>query len=103
MATLLHNIPVKAALNTRSMLWLAAVGLLATLLGLLTKAIKDNPTPSQDVSVLESVAGWDLWGLTNFFEVVSFLTGPEPGIVYGALGIGFLLLMVKPARRWCLA
>ncbi len=75
MATLLQNIPIKAALNTRSLLWLAAVGLLATLLGLLTKAIKDNPEPSQDVSVLESVAGWDLWGLTDFFEVVSFLPG----------------------------
>jgi len=95
MTTLIQNIPVKTVFSKRSLLWLAAVGILATLLALLTKAIMDNPTPSQDVSVLESVAGWDLWGLTTFFDVVSFLTGPEPGIIYGGLGMGFLLLMGK--------
>jgi len=87
--------PVKAVLNTRSLLWLAAVGILATLLALLTKAILDNPTPSQDVRVLDWVAGWDLRGLTTFFDVVSFVTSAKAGIIYGAVGIGFLLLLGK--------
>ena len=95
MTTLMQKSPVKAVLNKRSLLWLAAVGILATLLALLTIAIKDNPTPSQDQSVLDSVAGWDLRGLTTFFDVVSFATGAWAGIIYGALGIGFLLLMGK--------
>ena len=45
---------------------------------------------------MDSVAGWDgLRGLTTFFDVVSFATGAWAGIIYGALGIGFLLLMGK--------
>ncbi len=36
MTTLMQKIPVKAALSTRSLLWLAAVGILAALLALLT-------------------------------------------------------------------
>ncbi len=95
MTTLMQNIPVKAVIIKRSLLWLGAVGILATLLALLTIAIQDNPAPSQDVSVLASVAGWDLWGLTTFFDVVSFVTGAKAGIIYGALGMGFLLMMGK--------
>ena len=95
MTTLIQKSPVKAVLSKRFLFWVAAVSILATLLTLLTKAIVDNPTPSQDVRVLDSVAGWDLPGLTTFFDVVSFLTGAEAGIIYGALGIGFLLLMGK--------
>ncbi|MCH8298430.1 MAG: phosphatase PAP2 family protein, partial [Chloroflexi bacterium] len=95
MTTLMQNIPVKAVLSKRSLLWLATVGGLATLLALLTKAIMDNPTPSQDIRVLDWVAGWDLRGLTTFFDVVSFVTGPEPGIIYGLLGVTFLLLLGK--------
>ncbi len=71
MTTFMQNIPVKAAINTRSLLWLVVVGILATLLALLTKAIIDNPTPSQDIRVMDWVVGWDLWGLTTFFDVVS--------------------------------
>ena len=95
MTTLMQHIPVKAVLSKRSLLWLAAVGVLATLLALLTKAIMDDPTPSQDIKVLDWVAGWDLRGLTTFFDVVSFVTGPEPGIIYGLLGVTFLLLLGK--------
>ncbi len=79
----------------RFLLWLVAVGILAALLALLTVAIANNPTPSQDVSVLDWVAGWDLPGLTTFFDVVSLITDAEAGIIYGVMGIGFLLLMGK--------
>ena len=79
----------------RFLLWLVAVGILATLLALLTVAIANNPTPSQDVSVLDWVAGWDLPGVTTFFDVVSLITDAEAGIIYGVMGIGFLLLMGK--------
>ncbi len=95
MTTLMPNISVKAVLSPRSLLWLAAVGILVALLSLLTQAIMDNPTPSQDVDVLKSVAGWDLRGLTTFFEVVSFLTSAWAGVIYGTVGIGFLLLLGK--------
>jgi len=88
-------IPVKTVLITRSLLWLAAVGILVTLLTLLTKAIMDNPTPSQDVRVLDWVAVWDLRGLSTFFDVVSFVTSAKAGIIYGGVGIGFLLLLGK--------
>ena len=95
MALNMRNVPIKAVLSKRFLLWLAAVGILATLLALLTRAIIDNPAPSQDRSVMDAVVGWDLWGLTSFFEVVSFLTGAWAGVIYGSLGIGFLLLMGK--------
>ena len=95
MTTLMPNISVKAVLSPRPLLWLAAVAILVTLLVLLTVAIKDNPTPSQDVSVLDSVAGWDLRGLTTFFDVVSFVTSAWAGIIYGSVGIAFLLLLGK--------
>ena len=95
MTTLAQNIPVRAALNTRSLLWLATVGILAASLALLTKTIMDNPTPSQDIRVMDWVVGWDLRGLTTFFDIVSFVTGPEPGIIYGLMGVTFLLLLGK--------
>ena len=93
MTTLMQNISVKAVLSTRSLLWLAAVGILATLLALLTKAIMDNPTPSQDIRVLDWVVSWDLPGLDTFFDVVSFVTGWRAGITYGVVGIVSLLLL----------
>ncbi len=95
MNTLTKNIQVKALPSSRSLLWLAAVGVLATLLALLTKAIMDNPVPSQDIRVMDWVGGWDLRGLTTFFDGVSFVTGPEPGIIYGLSGVTFLLLLGK--------
>ena len=89
----MQNISVKALLTTRSILWLAAFGILATLLALLTKAIMDNPSPSQDVRVLDWVVGWDLPGLGTFFHVISFVTSWKAGIILGPVGIAFLLLM----------
>jgi len=95
MATLMRNIPVKGVIITRSLLWLAAVGILVALLALLTNAMSDNSIPSQDVTVSEWIVGWDLWGLTNFFDVVSFVTSSKAGFIYGPLGIIFLLLLGK--------
>ena len=95
MTTIMRDIPVKALVRPRNLLWLVSVGILATLLALLTNAIMDNPTPSQDVRVLDWVAGWDLPGLSTFFEVVSFATSSKAGIIYGVMGLGFLLLLGK--------
>ena len=89
MTTLIRNIPVKAVLSTRSLLWLAAVGIPVALLALLTKAITDNPMASQDLSVMNWIVGWDLWGLSTYFEVVSFFTSSKAGLIYGPLGIIF--------------
>ncbi len=41
------------------------------------------------------IVGWNLRGLTTFFDVVSFVTSAEAGIIYGPVGIGFLLLLGK--------
>ena len=82
-------------MNTRTVFWLVAFGVLAVLLSLVTKAIMDNPSPPQDIRIMEWVAGWDFRGLTTFFNIVSFVTGPRPGIVYGLMGVTFLLLLGK--------
>ena len=95
MTTLMRNIPVKAMLSVRSLLWLAAVGILVALLALLTKAISDNPSASQDIRVMNWIVGWDLRGLTTFFDIVSFVTSSKAGFIYGPLGIIFLLLLGK--------
>jgi len=99
MTTLIKNIPVKAVLNTRLLLWLAAVGILVALLALLTKAISDNPMSSQDERVMNWIVGWDLPGLTTFFDVVSAVTSSQAGFIYGPLAIIFLLLLgkIRPA------
>ena len=95
MATLSQDITVRSAMNTRTVFWLVAFGVLAVLLSLVTKAIMDNPSPPQDIRIMEWVAGWDFRGLTTFFNIVSFVTGPRPGIVYGLMGVTFLLLLGK--------
>ena len=95
MATLSQDITVRSALNTRTLLRVVAFGVLAALLSLLTKAIMDDPSPPQDITFMDWVAGWDVWGLTTLFDIVSFVTGPEPGIIYGVMGVTFLLLLGK--------
>ena len=42
---------------------------------------------------MDWIAGWDLPGLTGFFEVVSFLTNNWPAMVLGLAGIAFLWLL----------
>ena len=95
MTTLIKKIPVKASLHIRSLFWLATVGVLAALLALLTTVIADNPMASQDVRVMDWIVGWDLRGVTTYFEVLSFLTGMNAAFIFGPLGIIFLLLMGK--------
>ena len=95
MTTMIQNIPVKTVLLKRSLLWLAGVGILASLLTLLTQAIMDNPAASQDIAVMDWVTGWDLWGLGTFFEIISEGTGAKAGGVYGSFAVIFLLLLGK--------
>ena len=77
------------------MLWLAAVTTLSTLLAMLTLAIMNNPIPSQDVAVMDWIAGRDWPGLGTFFGVLSFLTSAKAGLIYGPAGIAILLLLRK--------
>ena len=79
MATLSQDITVRSAMNTRTVFWLVAFGVLAVLLSLVTKAIMDNPSPPQDIRIMEWVAGWDFRGLKPFLISFYFATvhGPE--------------------------
>ena len=90
MATPISATMIRRATRPWVVLWLASIGVLATLLALLSIAVKNNPVPSQDRTVLDWIAGWDLPGLTGFLEVVSFLTNNWPAMVLGLLGVGFL-------------
>ena len=91
----IQKIPVRTVLKPRPVLWLAAVATLATLLALLTKSIMDNPASSQDITVMDWIVGWDLPGLTTFFDAVSNVTHTQAGLIYGPLGVVFLLLLGK--------
>ena len=95
MTTLMQNIPVKAVLNTRTLLWLAALGTLVALMALLTKAVSDHPSASQDVRVMNWIVSWDLRGLPTYFEVFTSVAHTQIGALYGSLGIIFLLLLGK--------
>ncbi len=79
-------------MDRRVLLWIAAVVALAVPLTLLTVSIKDNPFPSQDVSVLDSISGWDVPGLAGFFTLVSTLTG-KTALLLGVLAVAFLWLI----------
>jgi len=95
MTTLIRNIPVNAALGTRSLLWLVAFGSLAVLLALLTKIIIDNPAPSQDIRVMNWIVGWDFWGITLLLELVSTVTDKWAGAIYVVVATTFLLSLGK--------
>ena len=74
---------------------------MVALLAFLTKAISDNPLVSRDISVMNWIVGW---GLTTFFEVVSFVTGaPRAEYNYGPVGIASLYFRGKFAEQWCSA
>lgn len=95
MVTLTQRALIPTATNPRVVLWVAAFGVLAALLALLTRAIMNNPTPSQDIEIMNWVTGWRLGGLVSFFGVLSALTSSYAGLVYGPAGIAALLLMHK--------
>ena len=88
-------VPIPRSPNPRIVLWMATVAVLTALLALLTGAIMNNPTPSQDIAIMDWVAGWQLPGLVTFFEGLSVLTSSYAGLVYGPVGIVALLLMHK--------
>ena len=61
---------------------MVAVGALVLLLTLLTMAIMDNPTLSQDIRILDWIVGWDFWGMTTLLKIVSTITDKMAGFVY---------------------
>ena len=93
MTILIQSISVKSALSPKLLIWLVAVGGLSGLLALLTIVIMNDAAPTQDIRAMDWIVGWDLWGLTTFLAVVSIITGLKAGIVYGSLGLVFLLLL----------
>ena len=84
MATLILN-SVKFSFSVRVFAWLVAVGALVLLLTLLTMAIMDNPSPSQDIRILDWIVDWDFWGVTTLLKIVSTITDKVAGFVYVAL------------------
>ena len=74
-------------------LWLIAAGVLTTLLVLLSLAIKNNPFPDQDITVMGWVTGWDLPGLGSFLHGVSILTDGPAAMGLGVAGITVLWLL----------
>ena len=95
MVTLAQTSLIRPATSPKAMLWVAAVAALSTLLALLTMAIMNNPVPSQDVAVMDWIAGADWPGTGTFFGVLTLLTSSKAGLIYGPAGIAFLLLIGK--------
>jgi len=73
-------------------IWLLLAVVLATLATLLTLAVIDDPQPSQDLTVMNWIRGWDVPGLSGFFSVISALTSLAAGLVYGVVGLAGLLI-----------
>ena len=95
MVTLTKRALITTPTNAGIALWVATFAALAALLALLTMAVIDNPMPSQDVEIMNWVAGWRLEGLVTFFGALSALTSSYAGLVYGPVVIATLLLMHK--------
>ena len=95
MASLTYPASSRTSVPPMVLGWVAAAGVLATLLAFLTANVIDNRLLIQDQSVLDWVTGWDFPGLSGLFGVVSFLTSSKAGFVYGPLGILILLLLGK--------
>lgn len=87
MAKLLSTTLLRRAINPWLLLWLIALGALATLLVLLTIAIDSSQTPSQDLTVLNWVVDRD-FPLSGFFTVIlPALTGN-----FGFLGLAIAIV-----------
>ena len=95
MATIAQPVSSRPSIQPRVLGWLAGAGFLATLLALLTINVTENGLLVQDKSILDWVSGWDFPGMSSLFGVVSFLTSSKAGLIYGPLGIIFLLLIGK--------
>ena len=72
--------------------WFLAAVVLATLATLLTVAVIVDPEPSQDLTVMRWIRGWDLPGLSGFFRLISALTSVNAGLVYGVVGLSGLFI-----------
>ena len=74
--------------------WIAGLAAAVTLLALLTVAIDSDTIPSQDLTVMDEILGWDAPGLEDFFELVSAVTANNwPAILVGGFGVFFLWLL----------
>ena len=82
-------------LSKRGLIWLAAVAALVALLAILTVSVSDNPSISQDLRVMNWIVDWDLPDLTTYINLVSGVTHTQAAIVYGVLGVTFLILLGK--------
>ena len=71
--------------------WLSVVVVLVALAALLTVTVISDPQPSQDVTVMNWIRGWDVPGLSGFFSLISALTSLNAGLVYG-VGLGALFM-----------
>ena len=94
MATLILN-SVKFSFRVRVFAWMVAVGALVLLLTLLTMAIMNDQTPSQDIRILDWIVGWELGRVTTLLKIVSTITDKIAGFVYVALAAISLLLTGK--------
>jgi len=60
----------------------------ATLATRLIVAINADPQLQQDMTVMNSIRGWDLPGLSGFLSLISAITSLKVGLVYGVIGLG---------------
>ena len=84
---------VRFVVTPRALLWMAAVTALTVLLTLLTFAINEGQTPSQDVTILEWMAELDIPLLGGISKAISGLTNNYPAAGMGLAGISFLWLI----------
>ena len=84
---------VRFVVTPRALLWMAAVTALTVLLTLLTFAINEGQTPSQDVTILEWMAELDIPLLGGISKAISGLTNNYPAAGMGLAGIAFLWLI----------
>ncbi len=84
---------IRSVSKPRAVLWLATAGVLAAALVLLTIAIDDGQTPSQDQTVLEWVSSRDLPLLAGFSKIISAATSNYPLLGVGATGMALLWLL----------
>ena len=76
-----------------AVIWLAAIAVLATLLTLLTIAVKSDPQPSLDETVLLWVTDLEFPGLSGLSTALSAVTSNYPVLAIAASGILFLWLL----------
>ncbi len=80
---------------------LAVAGLLIAALLLLAVALRSNPVPSLDRTVMDWITGWSVPGLYGFFTGVSAFTQNWPAMVLGVMAL--LLLLSLGRKRQALA